>query len=77
MRRLILWLLQLYRWVISPYLGAHCRYTPSCSEYMNEAVQKHGAAKGVWMGLKRLSRCHPWHAGGYDPVPDSTVKKKP
>ena len=55
------------RWV-SPLLPPACRYYPTCSEYMAEAVRKHGAALGVWMGLKRLARCHPFHAGGFDPV---------
>lgn len=58
-----------YRWCISPLLPASCRYTPTCSQYMVEAVQKHGIFKGVWLGLKRIARCHPWGGSGYDPVP--------
>lgn len=69
MKRLLVGLVRVYQYAISPLLGRNCRYFPSCSEYMLEAVQKHGAAKGGWLGVKRLCRCHPWHPGGYDPVP--------
>jgi uncharacterized protein len=68
MRKLIVAILRLYKWTVSPILPSACRYHPSCSEYMRQAVEKHGAARGVWMGLKRLLRCHPFHAGGLDPV---------
>lgn len=57
-----------YKLFISPFLPSACRYYPTCSEYMLEAIKKHGTVRGVWMGLKRLGRCHPFHAGGYDPV---------
>ena len=60
--------LRVYKLVLSPLLPSACRYYPSCSEYMREAVQQYGPAKGVWMGLRRLARCHPLHEGGYDPV---------
>jgi putative membrane protein insertion efficiency factor len=56
------------RWV-SPYLPSACRFHPTCSVYMREAIERHGAATGTWMGMKRLCRCHPLHAGGFDPVP--------
>ncbi|HMU70489.1 MAG TPA: membrane protein insertion efficiency factor YidD [Chitinophagales bacterium] len=59
---------KLYQWVISPILPNSCRYTPTCSHYMLDAVKKYGPIKGGWMGLKRLSRCHPWGGSGYDPV---------
>jgi uncharacterized protein len=60
--------LRLYKFCISPLLPSACRFHPTCSEYMREAVEHYGAAKGVWMGLRRLVRCHPFHAGGFDPV---------
>lgn len=68
MRILIASLLRLYKRWISPCLPSACRFHPTCSEYMLEAVEKHGAVRGVWMGLLRLLRCHPFHAGGVDPV---------
>jgi putative membrane protein insertion efficiency factor len=58
-----------YRLVISPLYGNVCRYWPSCSAYALQAVQMHGAAKGSWLAVRRLARCHPWASGGYDPVP--------
>src|SRR5260370_21510567 len=68
MRKLIGGVLRLYKVVVSPFLPSACRYYPSCSEYMRQAVEKYGVAPGVWMGVKRLSRCHPFYAGGVDPV---------
>ncbi len=57
-----------YQLAISPWLPPACRYTPTCSQYAIEAVERYGAARGLWMAARRLSRCHPFHAGGYDPV---------
>ena len=68
MQRAIVILLKGYKLVVSPLLPSACRYYPTCSEYMLEAVRKHGALKGIWLGVKRLGRCHPFHEGGYDPV---------
>jgi putative membrane protein insertion efficiency factor len=62
-------LVKAYRYAVSPMLGNNCRFEPSCSEYAMEALQRHGAGKGAWLSLRRLGRCHPWHPGGYDPVP--------
>ncbi len=62
-------LIQFYQAAISPYFMPSCRFTPSCSQYGIEAIQKHGAWKGGWLVLKRLSRCHPWGGKGFDPVP--------
>jgi len=68
MQRLVMGVLRLYKFFVSPILPSACRFYPTCSEYMHEAVGKYGAAKGIWMGARRLSRCHPFHAGGFDPV---------
>jgi putative membrane protein insertion efficiency factor len=68
MRQHVIFCLRIYKRWISPMLPAACRFSPTCSEYMMEAVEKHGVARGVWMGLKRLGRCHPFHQGGFDPV---------
>lgn len=62
-------LIRFYQQFISPGLPPSCRFAPSCSQYTLEAVQRYGALKGVWLGLRRLLRCHPWHPGGFDPVP--------
>lgn len=69
MQRLLILLIKIYRYALSPLLGQNCRFYPSCSCYMQEALQVHGATRGLWLGTKRLLRCHPWHAGGFDPVP--------
>jgi uncharacterized protein len=62
-------LVKFYQGAISPLLLPSCRYTPTCSQYMIEALQKHGFFKGGWLGIKRIGRCHPWGGHGYDPVP--------
>jgi len=62
-------LIKLYQWIISPWLGSKCRYTPTCSHYGIEALKKYGPIKGLWLTIKRISRCHPWGGHGYDPVP--------
>lgn len=61
--------LRFYQRWISPAMGPHCRFAPSCSHYAAEALQVHGAARGTWMTVRRIGRCHPWNAGGHDPVP--------
>jgi putative membrane protein insertion efficiency factor len=67
-RWLVIGALRFYQLCISPLLPSACRFYPTCSEYMVQAVEKYGAPRGVWMGLKRLAKCHPFHAGGVDPV---------
>jgi len=62
-------LVRFYRLAVSPWLGANCRYDPTCSSYAIEALQKHGVLKGSWLAAKRIARCHPWGGSGYDPVP--------
>jgi len=62
-------MIKAYKYAISPMLPMSCRYTPTCSSYAEEAIRKYGVLKGVWLGIKRISRCHPWGGHGYDPVP--------
>ena len=71
MRQILIALIKLYRYAISPYLAPSCRYTPTCSSYAIEAVQRFGVFRGSWLAIRRISRCHPWHEAGYDPVPDN------
>lgn len=66
---ILVFLIRGYQALISPLFPPSCRYYPTCSSYSMEAIQKYGPLKGSWMGAKRIARCHPWHEGGYDPVP--------
>ena len=68
-KQVLLWLIRFYRANLSPLHPACCRFTPTCSQYAMEAVEKYGAAKGGYLALRRILRCHPFHEGGYDPVP--------
>jgi putative membrane protein insertion efficiency factor len=68
MQRAIVTILRGYKRFVSPLLPSACRFDPTCSEYMMEAVEKYGVPRGVWMGVRRIGRCHPFHSGGYDPV---------
>ena len=74
MRGLLVSLVKGYRLLLSPWLGSSCRFTPSCSLYSIEALQKHGAAAGTYLTLRRIARCHPWCDGGHDPVPDAAPR---
>lgn len=71
MRRPVMLLIRAYRYAISPLLGGHCRFYPSCSQYAETAVARFGVLRGGWLAARRLGRCHPWHQGGEDPVPNS------
>jgi len=69
MTKILILLIKFYQKGISPMLGPHCRYIPTCSEYARQALLRYGMFKGGWLAVKRICRCHPFHAGGYDPVP--------
>lgn len=75
MSKLILKLIAAYRYFLSPFIGQGCRFHPSCSHYAQEAIEKHGALAGCRLGLGRLLRCHPFHPGGIDPVPETLSAK--
>ncbi|QMU62017.1 MAG: membrane protein insertion efficiency factor YidD [Gammaproteobacteria bacterium] len=68
-------LIKAYRFVLSPWLGQQCRFHPTCSQYALQAVEQHGPYRGSWLAAKRLASCHPWHAGGIDPVPENHANK--
>lgn len=72
MTRLLLLPIRFYRYAISPLMAPHCRFHPSCSCYAEEALRRHGALAGLWLAGRRLLRCHPWAAGGLDPVPEQS-----
>ena len=67
-------LIRFYKLFISPLLGHHCRFEPTCSQYTMEALEQHGLLKGLALGLNRIRKCHPWHEGGYDPIPAKETK---
>ena len=75
MKAVLTALIRLYQLTLSPLLGPRCRFHPSCSHYMQEAIGTHGVWRGLWLGLCRLGRCHPFHPGGYDPVPPAKTAK--
>ena len=70
MRTILILAVRFYRYLVSPLLGPRCRFHPTCSCYAEEAVRRHGALCGGWLALRRVGRCHPWHPGGVDPVPE-------
>lgn len=68
--RVVTLLIRVYRYCLSPLIGPSCRHLPTCSDYAEEAIVRHGLLKGSWFAVRRLGRCHPWGSSGYDPVPD-------
>jgi putative membrane protein insertion efficiency factor len=76
MRAILIALIRVYQWFISPLLGNHCRFYPSCSQYAREAIERHGVVRGLWLAIRRLACCHPWHPGGIDPVPEPSPKDR-
>jgi putative membrane protein insertion efficiency factor len=75
MQAILISLIQLYRFLISPWVGQHCRFHPTCSCYALTAIERFGAVRGSFLTVQRLLKCHPWHAGGFDPVPEKLGKK--
>lgn len=73
---LLIRLIDIYQRSFSLLIGSNCRFYPTCSHYAREAIEEHGALKGIWMGLVRMSKCHPWHEGGIDPVPERNTRVK-
>ncbi len=74
MAKLLILAIHAYRLLLSPFFGQHCRFTPTCSCYALEAMERHGALRGSWLTLRRIGRCHPFCEGGYDPVPNSELR---
>ncbi len=68
--KILIFIIRIYQNLISPFTPSSCRFTPSCSAYSLEAIQKHGPLKGFWLSFKRILKCHPWGSSGYDPVPE-------
>src|ERR1044072_1208466 len=77
LKKLFILPIRFYQIAISPLLGTHCRHTPSCSQYAIEAIREWGVIKGIWLGTKRIGRCHPWGTSGYDPVPKKNAESDP
>ena len=76
MRAILIVLIRGYQLLLSPLLGNHCRFYPSCSQYAREAIERHDALRGGWLAIRRVLRCHPWHPGGVDPVPEPVQKDR-
>jgi hypothetical protein len=75
MRPVLILFVRAYRYLISPLIGPTCRFYPSCSCYAEEALERHGVIRGTWLTTRRILRCHPWHPGGYDPVPQELADR--
>lgn len=76
MKKILMLLIRFYQKAISPLTPPSCRFYPTCSHYGLEAIEKHGALKGSWLAVRRISKCHPFHEGGFDPVPEKIDEKK-
>ncbi len=76
MQRLLIACIRFYRHYISPLMAPHCRFHPTCSQYAVDAIQQHGALRGSWLSARRICKCHPFHPGGYDPVPPCKLHPK-
>ena len=76
LKKIFIFPVKIYQWVLSPLLGSNCRYQPTCSHYMIEAIEEWGVFKGLALGFKRIGRCHPWGSHGYDPVPSKDKSNK-
>ena len=76
MRPVLIALIRIYQFFLSPLLGNHCRFYPSCSQYAREALEFHGVVRGLGLAIRRVLRCHPWHPGGVDPVPEPSPKDR-
>lgn len=76
MRTVVVKAIKFYQLVISPFMGRNCRFYPTCSEYTVDAITEHGVINGLTLSIKRIGKCHPWHDGGYDPVPTSSDRSK-
>jgi len=72
--KLLIWLVRLYQLTLAPLIGHGCRFKPSCSQYMIDAIKEWGPLKGVWLGMRRIGRCHPWGGHGFDPVPKKNIE---
>lgn len=77
LQKSLIFLLQVYRYLVSPFIGSHCRFYPTCSKYAQIALKRYGVCRGLYLTARRLLCCHPWHIGGYDPVPSLPVSKLP
>lgn len=75
MRAILLKLIRIYQLVLSPVLGSSCRFHPTCSQYALDAIDTHGSIRGTWLAMRRVGRCHPWHPGGHDPVPETVEQR--
>lgn len=76
MKKILMSIIKIYQKAISPLMPPSCRFHPTCSSYGLEAIETHGALKGSWLSIRRISKCHPFHEGGFDPVPEKVNKKR-